>query len=133
MFHDPSEPYREARRAVEAQALAQNAEAKARAAMANARTDVVTCSGCKAADQSGDWGQGNCREYREAGLCQRQIYVRITMARLLVDLVRSLAEMDANEALMQEMVRQFQTSLGVGYDEVLVQANVARLEGPPPS
>ena len=98
MLFDPTEPYRENRRAAEAQALALCAEAEARAAMANARGDVVTCSGCKAAEQGGDWGQENCREMRREGICQRQVYVQITMARLLVELVRVLAEAGLLEA-----------------------------------
>ena len=111
MSLDSAEPYRQARWAAEAMALARSAESRAHAAAANARADVVTCSGCKAAEQGGDWGQRNCQELRRAGLCQRQVYVRVTMARLLVELARVVAETQAGEALMREMVEQLQFSL----------------------
>jgi len=118
MLFDPSEPYRESRRAVEAKALAQMAAASARAAMANARGDVVTCSGCKAADQGGDWGQENCREMRRDGLCQRQVYARVTMARLLVELVRVLGEVGTSETLIREVVQgSYWSQLPEGVEE----------------
>jgi len=112
MAHDPNEPYREARRATEAHALARTAEARSRAAEANARCDVVTCSGCKAAEQGGDWGQRNCQEMRRAGFCQRQVYANLTMARLVVELVRVLAETGASETLVREAIQDLRASLG---------------------
>jgi len=98
--------YTEARRATEAQALARCAEAKSRAAVANSRGDIVTCKGCKAGEQGGNWGMTNCQEMRQAGACQRQVYVRLTLARLVVELVRVLAEMGAENALICEAVRE---------------------------
>jgi hypothetical protein len=129
LFCDPNEPYREARQATVAQALARCAEANGRAATANARADVVTCSGCKAFEQGGDWGQRNCQELRRAGLCQRQVYVRVTMARLLVGLVRALAEAGASEAVMSEMVEQLQASLDGGHGGMLGSLAGVLLEG----
>ena len=99
-------PYTEARRATEAQALARIAEANAHAAVANSRAEVVTCAGCKAAEQGGDWGQRNCQEMRRAGLCQRQVYIRLTMARLVVELVRVLAETGASVEMIGDAVRE---------------------------
>jgi hypothetical protein len=119
MFMDSTEACREARRAVEAQALGRSAEGRAHAAAANARAAVVTCSGCKAAEQGGDWGQANCRELRAVGLCQRQVYLRVTMARLVVELVRALGEAQASEDLVREMVGELRTSLGEGCAGIL--------------
>ena len=119
MFTDSVEASRQVRRAVEAQALGRSAEGRSHAAAANARADVVTCSGCKAADQGGDWGQANCRELRAVGLCQRQVYLRVTMARMVVELVRALGEAQASEELVREMVGELQTSLDAGCAGVL--------------
>jgi hypothetical protein len=129
VFHDPGEPYREARRVAEALALAQSAEARAYAATANARGDVVTCNGCKAAEQGGDWGQHNCQDLRADGLCQRQVYVRVTLARLTVDLMRVVAETQASEALMREMIEQLRVSLDPGNDGFLVPVDSGQIEG----
>ena len=119
MVYDPSEPYREARRATEAQVLARSAEAKGRAAVANSRRDVVTCAGCKAAGQGGDWGQSNCQELRRVGLCQRQVYTCITMARLMVELIRVLGEMGAGEDLVREVIAEFRAGLLVEHGGAL--------------
>ena len=43
--------------ATKAHALGRSSEARHNAAAANARQDVVTCNGCKAYNQGGDWGQ----------------------------------------------------------------------------
>ena len=118
MLFDPSEPYRESRRAVEAKALAAMAEASARAAMENSHGDSVSCAGCKAAEQGGDWGQENCREMRREGICQRQVYVRVTMARLLVELVRVLGEVGTSETLIREVVQgSYWSQLPEGVEE----------------
>lgn len=103
-MHDPNEPYREARKASEAQALGRIAEAKSRAAAANARGDIITCSGCKAAGQSGDWGQGNCERLRCAGLCQRQVYANLTMARLIVELARIISSGAISDGVARSML-----------------------------
>jgi hypothetical protein len=92
-MYDPTEPYRESRRAVEAQAIALCAEAEARAEMANSGDGVVTCAGC-VADAIGHLATrlSHCEALRLAGLCQRQVYERLVMARLAVELIRVLAE-----------------------------------------
>lgn len=111
MGYDPNEPYREARRATEVQALARSAEAKSRAAVANTRCDVVTCSGCKAGEQGGNWGQSNCQKMRGEGACQRQVYADLVLARLLVFLVHGLAELGMSPGEIGETLSYAQSQL----------------------
>lgn len=54
-----------------ADAFARIAESNA---IATAKNCIVTCAGCKAFSQGGDWGWAHCIELRSAGLCQKQLW-----------------------------------------------------------
>lgn len=85
-------------------ALASIARSAAVAAVANSRGDIVTCGGCKAKEQGGDWGQGNCENLCRARNCQRQVYASLVMTRLCVELVRVLVGAGYSELFVRDVL-----------------------------
>lgn len=84
------------------------AEARAIAAADNARCGVPTCAGCKADHQAGNWGQENCREFRDTGVCQRQVFLTVTMARILAEVVIEMVRAGATRAEIQAVIGEIQ-------------------------
>ena len=64
-----------------AEALGSMSLGKSMAAAAN--TEGRTCAGCVAYDRNCKY----CEPLRRDGECQKQVYVRVTLARLIVDMV----------------------------------------------
>lgn len=57
---------------------------------------IVTCRGCTADGSASDQVERRCRELRGAGLCQRQVYQRCTLASILADLIARMMEAGAD-------------------------------------
>ena len=68
------------------------AEARAVLGASNTRSGAVTCAGCKADNQGGDWGQTNCERMCDRGLCQKQVWLQAL--RILAQIKTSAANVD---------------------------------------
>lgn len=97
------------RDAIQAVAFARMSEARHRAATGNARQDVVTCTGCKAASQSGNWGRETCKRLCADRLCQRQVFLTVTMARIVAEVVIEMVRAGATGAVIRAVIREIRT------------------------
>jgi hypothetical protein len=84
--------------AVVAEALENMSKAKALAAIGS--PEGRTCAGCVAYDRNCK----HCEPLRRAELCQKQVYLRVALARLVVELVCALAVAGVDEAAIHEAV-----------------------------
>lgn len=100
-----------------ANTLAMSAKAKAMAAATN--TEGRTCAGCIGSDRNCKY----CAPLRQAELCQKQVYVRVTLARLIVELVGMLVNAGMGEAIIREVIGNVGAVLGNGCGELLADVS----------
>lgn len=82
--------------AATATALGDIAKAKAVAAMGN--PEGRTCAGCLGFDKN----SRHCEPLRLAELCQKQIAFRVTMARMIVEMICTLANAGMDETIISK-------------------------------
>lgn len=100
-----------------ANTLAMSAKTKAVAAMAN--PEGRTCTGCLGFDRN----SRHCEPLRTAELCQKQVYFRVTLARLIVGMAIELATAGVGAGIIREVIGDVGGVLGSGCDELLADVS----------
>ena len=104
--------------AATAEAFADMAKAKALAAATN--IEGRTCVGCLGFDRN----SRHCEPLRQAELCQKQVYVRVALARLIIGMAIDLATAGVGTAIVREAIGDVRAAMGPGYGDLLQAARV---------